>query len=289
MIAEGDTHHHAAINACVLHTVLIPLGQCAAHFDGRGDASGHFDIQYASLSDGMSIVVGILDNRDVVIASDGCAGDPCDSDYVLKTARIGKHLCIGMTGDTDFMRELLAAIGLPIAEDVADEEIFWHLEEAGRTVESGFASVWSKLGCAFAGMRERLRESKYGVTTVIVGECDGLVLHSQWDEGNGWAQTEWNKIRKTAGFNLGRPANGEDELSSLYRIMDTPRGTDCSELRLVKAVRHWSGCDSGRTVNQNVFSRRLSEGFELSYSLDPQSEHDELILARLATAGATQI
>jgi hypothetical protein len=253
------------------------------------DAAGHFNAHFATLGLGMSVVVGVLDRQDVVVASDGCAGDPCHSKYALKTARIGRHLCIGMTGDTDYMRALFAAIGMAIPDDVPDEEIFRYLEETIEDPAAEFPMVWESLGRAFADIRSQLCDSKYAVTAVIVGKHEGAVLHSPWDEGNGWEQEQWNLIDRTAAFNLGRAANDDDEQSTLVAILDSTRGTGDAEARLVKAVRYWSDCDRRRTVNHNVFARRLSNDFALCYSLEPGGGHCDRIKKRLVSAGAVQI
>lgn len=255
----------------------------------RRDAFGHFDVQYASLLSGMSVIVGVLDKQDAVIASDGCAGDPCHSKYVLKTARIGRRLCIGMTGDTDHMRELFVAIDMAIPNEVADEEIFWYLEEATEAPEAEFLEVWERLGCAFDEIRTRLRESKYAVTTVIVGEHEGTVAYSLWAGENDWEQKQWSHLDGTAAFNLGRPARDEDEDSALYAAIDSRRGTTGAASRLVEAVRYWSECDCQRTVNRNAFVRRLSNDFALCHSLDPCVEHCDRIKKRLASVGAVKI
>ena len=284
---EGHPGHVSRLSG----TRKLSVGRGGEHrvHHARCNAFGHFDIQYASLGSGMSIVVGILDGADAVIASDGCAGNPCDSRYVLKTVRIGSGLCLGMTGDTDFMREILRAMGLSIPATVADEEIFWHIEETGQAISDGFGEVWERLGCEFSRARQRILESRYAVTAVLVGFCDGTVLHSQWDEGNCWFQAQWNTIALTAGFNVGRAAANQDELSALYGILETTRGTHQAEARLVDAIRYWSQCDSATTVGRNVFVRRLSENLALRYSLDPLVEHSDAILARLEGSGAVRI
>jgi hypothetical protein len=239
----------------------------------------------------MSTVMGVLDWQDAVIASDGCAGNPCHSKYVLKTARIGPKLSIGMTGDSGFMPEILSSLGIEIPDTVASEEIFWHIEEAIGPVETDFPSAYGVLAKTLLDMRLRLRYSEHKVAVVIVGGHEGAVLHGQWDGDNDWEpeQLYQANVGTAASFNMGRGAESEDEQAALVARVDFSRGAGGAERRLVEAVRYWSDCDKCRTVNRNVFTRRLSDDFTLRYALEPDVQHCDRIQKRLAAVNAIPI
>ena len=232
----------------------------------------------------MSMIVGLMDREDIVIASDGCSGKPCSAHYVLKTAKINHDLCVGMTGDTVFMRRILPVLGLGIPDSVGDDDIFLHIEEKIGSQDIDFLSAWKVLNRKMGSLRRSLHESEDGVAVVLVGQHRDEMLHGQWDRDNTWWQEHWHSTRDLNSFSfmIGRPPATDAELRELWNRLDNIAGTSNAEERLITGVRYWAQCDRQQTVNRNVFYRRLSEGFKLRYDLDPDMSHSSEIQERLA-------
>ena len=64
---------------------------------------------------GMSLILAVRDDQDIVMASDGRVLDQdlgVMSDDSLKTLALNAELCLGLAGPTDTMRHVLTSLGI---------------------------------------------------------------------------------------------------------------------------------------------------------------------------------
>jgi len=224
----------------------------------------------------MSLIASVLDHDDLVIASDGCAGDPCFEDYVLKTARLNENACVGCVGETDFMRTVLEALGYPGIDGSSDTEIFWDLERRAHPLSLDFVGAWRAISDALNRMLPRLRVHPLGVTVLLVGRVGEASACAAWMPKCDWRVASWTEIRPTwsAEVYIGKHPTSEKGSGVFEGKIARRLGTSGAEARLAEAIRYAAQEDAGRTVNGNVFTRRLSDGFKLRWSLDPTKKRN---------------
>lgn len=213
------------------------------------------------LGDDMSLIVGICDRTDAVIASDGRANNDDGgllSETSLKTLRLDAHLCIGCTGHTNKIRDVLSAIGVDTS-DSPDDRIFWDWEESGLSIQTPPEKVRELLHQAIRSMADKTQ--KPNIACCVLANRHGRPFVCTWTSCNNWNPCGWEIGGACGSFNIGESLPSPESTAHFRELINWNAGTVGAEQRLVDAIRFAASDNNYRTINQNVYLRRMSTDF----------------------------
>jgi len=232
--------------------------------DKRNHSSANNGFLFAScciLSDDMSLIVGICDMTDAVIACDGRANNDDGSllsETSLKTLRLNDHLCIGCTGHTNKIRDVLSAVGVD-TPDSPDDRIFWDWEESGLSIQTPPEEARKLLHQAIRSMADKAQ--KPNIACCVLANRYGRPFVCTWTSGNEWNPHGWEIGGVGGSFNIGECLSSPGSTAHFLRLIDSDAGTAGAEQRFVDAIRFAASDNNYRTINRNVYLRRMSTDF----------------------------
>jgi len=215
----------------------------------------------------MSLILAVRDDRDLVIASDGrVLGEDLAvmSDDSLKTLAMNTELCLGLAGPTDTMRQVLSSLGIR-CRGTHPIDLLGSCQEVACPVDVDYRDARDEVTRLLGWMARRFRFGFAGFPAVVLGgRSNGFPALCSWRHP-AWAVERTG----TAGYSdaaVGSfPEEETHEGAEFRRMVRGKRSTERAEERLAGAVRFCARYfGSGGPVNETVFVRRLSRGFELS-------------------------
>ncbi len=216
----------------------------------------------------MSVIVGVRDDRDVVMACDGrVLGEDSRvmADDALKTLALNANLCLGLAGHSDALRQVLGSLGLK-CRGTHPIDLLRSCQEVSCPVDIGYIDARAEVSGVLRWMLRRGRSSR---KTSI----PAVVLAGRWKDDPvlcGWRHPTWTVDQTSlAGYSeavVGSlPEEGSRELCEFRGLIRGERTTDYAEGRLTRAVRFCARYfGASGPVSGTVFLRRLSRGFVLS-------------------------
>lgn len=221
------------------------------------------------LHDGMSLIVAVRDDRDVVVASDGrvLAEDrSIMANEALKTLALNPDLCIGIAGHTESMRKVLNPLGLKCRRS-HPADLLTTCQEVDCPIDVSFDDVRTEVSGILRWMVRRTarveRESRIPAILLAGRRSNAPVMCS-------WSEPRWigdqSPPRGFSESSVGMlPDHGSLERTEFQQIVRGRQTTDTAEERLTTAVRlcarHFGAAGP---IGHAVFLRRLSKGFELT-------------------------
>lgn len=222
----------------------------------------------------MSLILAVRDDRDVVVASDGrVLGEDLGvmSDDSLKTVALNATVCLGLAGPTDVMRLVLGSLGIkcrgshPIDLLGVCQEVACPVDVDYRDARDEVTSVlrWMTRRVAVRSRFTRIPE------VILAGRSVDHPALCRWSRGaRALEGTGADGYSEAVAGSL--PAEGTREASEFCRMVRGERSTEWAEERLTRAVQFCSRYfGAGGPVNETVFLRRLSRGFELVRAEEP--------------------
>jgi hypothetical protein len=221
-----------------------------------------------TLAVGMSLIVAVKDEQDVVIASDGrvLAEDASVmSNDSLKTLALHDALCLGIAGPTKSMRHVLGALGLKCGR-VHPADIIRVCQDVGCPIDVDYADAHRELIAVIRWIARRSPagslESRVPPTVLAGRRGDVPTLCS-------WTRPTWRAVASPSqgfsGVSIGPLPDRDSDARTRYdRLVRGDATTHNGERRLADAVRfcaHYFGDDG--PINATVFTRRLTQGFRL--------------------------
>lgn len=217
---------------------------------------------------GMSLILAVRDDRDVVVASDGrvLGEDLCVmSDDSLKTVALNPMLCLGLAGPTDMMRQVLTSLGIS-SRGSHPIELLGVCQEVACPVDVDYRDARDEVTSVLRWMTKRaaIRSRRTRIPAVILaGRSNDCPALCQWS-----CHARAMETTGAAGYSeaiVGSlPERGTREWGEFHRMLYGERSTERAEQRLTRAVQFCARYfGAGGPVNEMVFLRRLSRGFEL--------------------------
>ena len=217
---------------------------------------------------GMSLILAVRDDRDIVMASDGRVLDKdlgVMSDDSLKTLALNTELCLGLAGPTDTMRQVLTSLGIK-CRGSHPIDLLGACQEVACPVDIDYRDARDEVTGVLRWMTRR------GPVRLHRRRIPAVILAGRSNDGP--ALCEWSppaRAMETAGsagyseaIAGSLPEEGTREWTEFRRMVRGERSTERAEERLIRGVRlcaRYFG--AGGPVNETVFLRRLSRGFEL--------------------------
>ena len=218
----------------------------------------------------MSLILAVRDDEDIVLASDGRVLDDdlgVISESSLKTLALNDAVCLGLAGPTYAMRQVLTSLGIK-CRDAGPVDLLGLCQEVACPVEVDYRDACDEVSSVLRWMTRRVpsRQRLQRIPAVILaGKERELPSLSEWS-----SPTWRTKKSEAAGYFeavVGSlPDAGSPARTKLHRMLRGELTTKDAENRLAKAVRFCANYFGAKgPINENVFVRRLSRGFELSH------------------------
>jgi len=227
----------------------------------------------------MSLILGVRDDHDIVVASDGRVLDArCAvlSDDSLKTLALNEELCLGLAGSTDGMHHVLVALGIR-CRGAHPVDMLRLCQETVCPVDIEYRDARAELIALFRWMACRtsaVQCAGWIPSVVLAGRCHGRPAVSRWAgsprpiEAAGSA----GYFEAVVGTYPGRTGSGGVELRRMVQGQGT---TERAEERLTRAVRLAErSLGEGSAVGGTVCLRRLSHRFELRRADEAASKRE---------------
>ena len=217
---------------------------------------------------GMSLLLAVRDDRDLVIASDGrVLGERADvlSNDALKTLALNPRLCLGLAGSTDAIRLVLMAFDIR-CRGSHPIDLLAVCQEVSCPVDVDYTDARDELSSLHRWMTRRApaRTHPAKVPAVILAGASS----------DGPALCEWHPPARameavgSAGYSEAiagsLPDAGSPEWIEFRRLVRGERSTQEAEGRLTRAIRFCArSFGTSGPIGEAVHLRRLSRGFEL--------------------------
>ena len=221
----------------------------------------------------MTLIIGIKLGQDAVIASDGLMRFHTarkDEEQVLKTIRLNDHLCLGFSGNTNYMVPILKAMGIPA--DMTDHSMLCQAwEDSGTSLRMGYYRaqkiIESQLHNVLLNAPGDTDVSEIPAV-ILIGKRYGEPIMCNWGYG-----TDWNAFEIGTGVGgaiyIGKiPPESTQERRQFEDLVEGDRSIGNAESRLIEAIRYAADWNGSKKINRNVATRRFSESFELHWHLD---------------------
>jgi hypothetical protein len=217
---------------------------------------------------GMSLILAVRDDRDIVMASDGRVLDEdlgVMSNNSLKTLALNAELCLGLAGPTDRMRPVLTSLGIK-CRGAHPADLLGACQEVACPVDVDYRDVRDEVTNVLRWMTRRvpmrLRYTRIPAV-ILAGRSNDRPALCDWRHPAHVVETTGS-----AGYSEAiagsLPEEGTREETEFRRMVRGERSTERAEERLTGAVRFCARYfGAGGPVNEAVFLRRLSRGFEL--------------------------
>lgn len=217
---------------------------------------------------GMSLILAVRDDRDVVMASDGRVLDEdlgVMSNNSLKTLALNTELCLGLAGPTDTMRQVLTSLGIK-CRGTHPADLLGACQEVACPVDVDYRDARDEVTSVLRWMTRRvsIRLRYRRVPAVILaGRSNDRPALCDWRHPTYAVETTgWAGYSEAIAGSL--PEEGTREETEFRRMVRGERSTERAEERLTRAVQFCARYfGAGGPVNEAVFLRRLSRGFEL--------------------------
>jgi len=222
----------------------------------------------AMLKGGMSLILAVRDQQDIVMASDGRVLDEdlsVMSDDSLKTLALNAELCLGLAGPTDTMRQVLRSLGIKgVGSHPVD--LLGACQEMGCPVDVDYRDARDEVTSVLRWMTRRVpvRWRCARIPAVILaGRSYDRPALCEWSHS-----TRTMEMAGSTGYSevmVGSlPEEGTREWAEFRWMVRGEQSTHGAEERLTRAVRFCArSFGTGGPVSETVFLRRLSRGFEL--------------------------
>ncbi len=220
------------------------------------------------LTIGMSLILAVRDDQDIVIASDGRVLSEnlgVMSDDSLKTLALNTELCLGLAGPTDTMRQVLTALGIK-CRGTHPIDLLGACQDVACPVDVDYRDARDEVTCVLRWMTRRAPlpwRMRRVPAVILAGRSSDRPALCGWTH-----QARAMETTGTVGYSeevVGSlPDEGTREWTEFRRMVRGERSSQRAEARLTRAVRfcaRYFGADG--PVNETVFLRRLSRGFEL--------------------------
>ncbi len=216
----------------------------------------------------MSLIVAVRDDQDVVLACDGRVLAPDESILAndsLKTLALNRELCLGLAGHSEAMRQILGSLGLK-CRGAHPVDLIRACQEASCPIDANYGDARDELAALLRWMVRR------ALRTTRIGPIPAVVLAGRWRGSPalcGWSRPTWTMAQAPSGGYYetvvgSLPDKGSRERSEFQQIVRGEQTTHAAERRLTRAVRFcFRYFGTTGPVNDTVFLRRLSSGFEL--------------------------
>ena len=217
---------------------------------------------------GMSLILAVRDDQDIVIASDGRVLSEdlgVMSDDSLKTLALNEKLCLGLAGPTDTMREVLTALGIK-CRGSHPIDLLGACQDVACPVDIDYRDARDEVTCVLRWMTRHLpiRWRHRRVPAVILaGRSSDRPALCGWTH-HARAMETVGAVGYSEAVVGSLPDEGTREWTEFHRMVRGERSAQHAEERLTRAVRFCARYfGTGGPVNETVFLRRLSRGFEL--------------------------
>lgn len=217
---------------------------------------------------GMSLLLAVRDDRDVVMASDGrVLGENLDvlADDSLKTLALNEGLCLGLAGPTDTMRMVLTSFGIH-CRATHPVDLLGACQEVACPVDVDYSDARDEVTNVLRWMARRVSGRPYRArlpSVILAGQSAERPALCEW--GHPARALETTGASGYSEAIVGSlPREGTLEWTEFCRIVRGERSTDRAEERLTRSVQFCARY-FGRSgpVNETVFVRRLTCGFRL--------------------------
>lgn len=225
-------------------------------------------LAHAILSTGVSLILSVRDDVDIVMASDGrVLGEDLGviSDDSLKTLALNASLCLGLAGSTDAIRQILSSFGIR-CRGTHPVDLLGVCQEASCPVDVDYLDARDEVTNVLRWIGRRTstkRAFAQGPAVILAGRTAGGPALCRW-------HNPAHAMEATGASGYGDalvgslPEDGTHERSELCRIVRAGHSTHHAEERLTRAVRFCARYfGAAGPVNETVFLRRLSRGFRL--------------------------
>jgi len=216
----------------------------------------------------MSLILAVRDDEDIVVASDGrvlAENLGVMSDDSLKTLALNAKLCLGLAGPTDTMRHVLTSLGIK-CRGSHPVDLLGACQEVACPVDVDYHDARDELTSFHRWMTRRVGTGprRRGIPAVLLaGTSNDRPALCSWPY-----PTRAIEAAGASGFSdavVGSlPERSTRERVEFHRMIRGERTTRLAEERLTRAVRFCARYfGTAGPVNETVFLRRLSRGFEL--------------------------
>jgi len=217
---------------------------------------------------GMSLILAVRDDQDIVVASDGrVLGEDLGvmSNDSLKTLALNAELCLGLAGPTNAMRQVLTSLGIKCRSS-HPIDLLGACQEVACPVDIDYRDARDEVTSVLRWMTHRVPirlRLKRTPGVILAGRSNALPALCGWSH-----PAQAMETAGAAGYSeavVGSlPDEGTREWTEFRRMVHEERSTRRAEERLTRAVRFCARYFGARgPVNETVFLRRLSRGFEL--------------------------
>jgi len=216
----------------------------------------------------MSLVLAVRDDQDLVMASDGrVLGEDLSvlSDRSPKTLALNAKLCVGLTGSTDMIRQVLTPLGVN-CRGSHPIDLLSLCQDGACPVDVDYGDARDEVTHVLRWMTHRTRRRTHRreiPTVILAGEDRKHPALCEW-----YPPAQTMETLGSAGYSEAvagsPPAEGTREWFAFRRIVNGERSTQRAEERLAHAIRFCARMfGAAGPISRTVFLRRLSTGFEL--------------------------
>jgi len=188
------------------------------------------------------------------------------SDDSLKTLALNPELCLGLAGQTDSMRQVLSSLGLK-CRGAHPIDLLSECQEIQCPVDIDYRDARDEVVGVLRWMVHRVphRARRRRVPAVVLaGRWQAGPALCRWDHP-AWVPDQAPLTGYSAAVIGEVPDEGSRELAEFQKIVHGQRTTHQAESRLSRAVRFCARYfGTHGPVNEIVFLRRLSQGFQLT-------------------------
>ena len=223
--------------------------------------------EYVYPENAMSLILAVRDDADIVLACDGRVMDESSSvlsEDSLKTIALNRDLCLGLAGQTDTMKQVLSSLGVK-CRNTHPVDLLGECQEAACPVDVDYIDAKREISRVLSWMERRLSPSGCSgriPSVILAGRVGNSPTLSRW------SYPLWLEESSTKGYFRAivgsLPEVGSPAWNGLNELLGEEGATVDAEVRLTGAVRLCADYfGAGGPINENVFLRRLSTGFDL--------------------------
>jgi hypothetical protein len=225
---------------------------------------------------GMSLIVAVRDDLDVVIASDGrVLNERLDvmSNDSLKTLALNDALCLGLAGTTPTMRLVLTALGVK-CRDSHPVDLLGACQDIACPVDVDYGDARDELTSVHRWMTRHVGTGlrrKEIPSVLLAGKSNDRPALCSWALPTRAVETA-GAFGYSDAIVGSLPKERTREWDEFHRMIREERSTQRAEERLTRAVRFCARYFGvGGPINETVFLRRLSRGFALNRVESPSA------------------
>jgi hypothetical protein len=213
----------------------------------------------------MTICIGVVDERDAIIASDGRLSLKKEGAYAEswpKSIRLNSALAVAFSSRSlASVRSILMALVPDFSWPTDGETLLSAWEKSRRYVTFGYVNAKGRIAKAMVGIKADpdYTHVDAAVSVLLAGRTTRGPRLACWDsEREEDEPTETNRGRKI----IGSPPTNREDFERLTGIIDAREMSKGAQKRLVDAIS-FCGTLEMQDVNGIAFTRRLSDEFQL--------------------------